>query len=559
MNAARGSLRLVRRALAALTLAAVAFAAAGQRPEYQQSAAVTARYVDLPLETRTPGFVPGRKDFTTQEEMVAFVRRLATRYPNVVLRTMGYSEEQREIPMLILTAEGYSTPAEIARLNRPIVWLIGQQHGDEPAGGEAMLAAAQLLAEGDWKPLLERVTVVIVPRANPDGAAHHRRTTARNVDMNRDHLALALPETQALEAAMLDYPPDVVGDFHEFSVASPWLERLKVIQAVDLMLLYPTNPLVPRSVVELADRSFRPAIERALNANRLSHNWYYTSGYNPEQHAVQLGGTLAGIARNRFGLGGAVSFLFETRGVGIGRQNFGRRVAAHVTAAHALLQTAAEEGPRLRNRLQQARGETLRAAHRAGELPVTWEPTRESWILTMLDPENGQERDLKFNMDSTLTLKTRLSRPRPYAYLLPAGYADVAQRLALQGVAIRVLTEPVRLEVEGYRVLDKKTRSELEDGTVRHEVSTELVQRAAVFGPGSFVIPMQQSLAPVVSAALEPEAPGGFVNLGFIPVDKPPPGRPGASNGVTADVPVYRLPRATALPTRLLHEPPAER
>lgn len=559
MSAARGVPHAWRRALAALVLLAVACAAVAQRPEYQQSAAVNARYVDLPLETRTPAFAPGRKDFTSQEEMLAFVQRLATRYPNVVLRSMGESEELREIPMLILTAEGYSTPAEVARLNRPIVWLIGQQHGDEPAGGEAMLAVAQLLAEGDWKPLLERVTVVIVPRANPDGAAHQRRTTARNVDMNRDHLAVSLPETQALQAAMLDYPPDVVGDFHEFSVASPWIERLKVIQAVDLMLLYPTHPLVPRAVIDLADRSFRPAIERALNANRLSHNWYYTSGYNADQHVVQLGGTQAGIARNRFGLGGAVSFLFETRGVGIGRQNLGRRVAAHVTAARALLQTAAEEGPRLRSRLQQARGETLRAAHRAGELPVTWEPTRESWILTMLDPESGQERDLRINMDSTLNLKPRLSRPRPYAYLLPAGYADVAQRLALQGVAVRVLTEPVRLDVEGYRVLDKKTRSELEDGTVRHEVSTELVPRAAVFGPGSFVIPMQQSLAPVVSAALEPEAQGGFVNLGLIPVDKPPAGRPGPASGVTADVPVYRLPRATALPTRLLREAPGGR
>jgi hypothetical protein len=539
----------MKKVLAAAFLVLCASAAAGQRAEYVQSPAVASRYVDVPLETRTPAFAPGKTGFTTQEEMLAFVQRLAARHPHAVARTLGYSEEQREIPLLIFTAEGYSTPAEITRLNRPIVWLIGGQHGDEPAGGEAMLAAIQLLAEGDWKPLLDRITVIVVPRANPDGAHHNKRTTARNVDLNRDHLALSLPETQALHAAMMDYPPDVVGDFHEFNVVGSWLERLRVVQAVDLMMLYSTHPLVPKPVIELADRSFRPAIERALNSNRLSHFWYFTSGYQAEQNLVQLGGTQPGIARNRFGLGGAVSFLFETRGVGIGRQNLGRRVAAHLTAARALLQVAADEAPRLRSRLQQARAELLRNAAKGQDMTVTFEAPRENWSLPMLDPETGQAREIKVSLENTLAAKPKLLRLRPYAYVLPPGSGHIAKRLMAQGVAVHALTEPVKLDVEAYRVLDKQVKPDLDEGLVRHELSVEPIQRNLAFGLGSYVVPMQQSLAPVVAAALEPEAPGSFANIGLMPVDKP---RNGAA---PVDVPVYRLMRPTPVPTRLLADP----
>jgi len=58
------------------------------------------------------------------------------------------------------------TSTHVLRLHRPVVWLQGLQHGDEPAGGEAMLAIAERLAVGDLAPLLDRITVLIVPRAH---------------------------------------------------------------------------------------------------------------------------------------------------------------------------------------------------------------------------------------------------------------------------------------------------------------------------------------------------------------------------------------------------------
>src|SRR5918997_1070108 len=100
----------------------------------------------------------------------------------------------RDIPSLVFTAEGHTDLRRIRGLRRPVVWLIGQQHGNEPAGGEAMLALASALTDGELRPLLRRVTVVVAPRANPDGAAAFMRRTAQDFDLNRDHLLATLPE-----------------------------------------------------------------------------------------------------------------------------------------------------------------------------------------------------------------------------------------------------------------------------------------------------------------------------------------------------------------------------
>ena len=51
----------------------------------------------------------------------------------------------------------------------------------------------------DRAALLRRVNILALPRANPDGAALFKRSTAQDdIDMNRDHLLLRTPEARAM-------------------------------------------------------------------------------------------------------------------------------------------------------------------------------------------------------------------------------------------------------------------------------------------------------------------------------------------------------------------------
>lgn len=84
------------------------------------------------------------------------------------------------------------------------VLLWSQMHGDEPT---ATLALADLLAwfaapaaEAGLRDFLaERLTLVLVPMLNPDGAQRFVRENAAGLDVNRDARRLATPEGRALE------------------------------------------------------------------------------------------------------------------------------------------------------------------------------------------------------------------------------------------------------------------------------------------------------------------------------------------------------------------------
>ena len=100
-----------------------------------------------------------------------------------------------------------------------------------------------------------------------------------------------------------------------------------------------------------------------------------------------MGGNAPGIARNAFGLMGAVSFLLETRGVGISMESYQRRVATHVSAIEAVLGAAATNAARLKSTVAAAR---KGISERAQRIVISSTPATETVQLPMVDPATGE-------------------------------------------------------------------------------------------------------------------------------------------------------------------------
>jgi hypothetical protein len=505
--------------------------------EYRQSAAVLARYADVPIALDAPALKPGRTAFTSQAEMEAWLAALKARLPGLVLGSLGRSQQGRDIPYLVFTKEGLSDPAAIVALNRPILWFVGLQHGNEPAGGEAMLALVAMLADGELKSFLDQVSVVVVPRANPDGAAAFTRATASRADLNRDHILLTLPESAALHAKLLALPPDVVIDAHEFSVANRWLQKFAVIEASDALFLYATHPMVHPAVTALADGVFRPAIESAWKAHGLTSFWYHTTSYRADDKLVSMGGNAPGIARNTFGLMGAVSFLIETRGVGVGLQGFQRRVATHVVAARAVIAAAAADPARLRATGMQARRGSagdradLIVAHRLAVAPVD---------LPMLDPATAADKPTAVAFRDSRAVTPATTRARPAGYLLLGEAAAAAERLALNAVAVCALAAPATVAAESFVLKGAIKRVNRESINPDQSVEVALAGKTLALPAGTLYVPMNQPPAGIIAAALEPDSPGSFIGTGII-----------AMPAGTGETPIYRVDAAAARTLKL--------
>lgn len=516
---------------------------------YKQSAEVRQRYPDPHVAYATPGFMPGRQDFTSHEEMLAFVEELRRHAGVVQVRMIGKSQEGRAIPALVLTGADARTPAELRQLGRPVVVLAGLQHGNEPAGGEAMLVLARELATGSLRPLLDQLTVVIVPHVNPDGAYYFRRSPYSTIDINRDHVKVDLPETRALHRVVEEYGPHMFIDAHEFSVTNRWIEKFGTLQSYDLMVQYATNPNVHPALTALADQKFLGELRSDVERVGYTHFWYYTTSYNPKNLLVSMGGTTPDIGRNFAGLQNAVSFLVESRGVGIGREGFARRVHTHVVAITSLLNTAAANARQLIDTVDAARADITgrgRDPQAQDLLAVTLKNPVIKRKLMMLDPQSGALKEIEVDWSDSLHAAAEIARARPYAYVLPPVFHDVAGRLMRSGIEVQQLNAPVELNVESYQVTDRRASSTYIEGRITSRVSTEVVPKKIRFPAGSYVFPMAQPNANVIAVALEPESPSSFVSFGMIPVDKK--GSPPTA-AASSEVPVYRVLRPVDLDT----------
>jgi len=142
----------------------------------------------------------------------------------------GYNDDgtpnyrmERTFSMIVAVFSNPSvfSPEDVRALGRPVVWLHGMIHSNEPSSTEGLLPLAQELASGVHDDVLERVTVVMVPRYNVSGAWNNSRTTTdlapvghagapvSGVDMNRDLVGHESIQSRAIRQLHLLYNPVV--------------------------------------------------------------------------------------------------------------------------------------------------------------------------------------------------------------------------------------------------------------------------------------------------------------------------------------------------------------
>ena len=509
--------------VAALVIAGPAAARFDSARVSVEAPAVAARFPDPAVNYDTPGFRVGRDDFTSHAEMMTFVTELRARTGGFTLRIIGASKEGRAIPLLVFASMKTATPEAMLKNGKPTVLIVAQQHGNEPAGSEAALVIAARLAAGDLKPMLDRINVLIVPRANPDGAEAFVRDTSMRIDMNRDHLLLRTTEARAIALVAREYQPDVVIDAHEFTVMDRWVTKFGGVMSYDALIQYATVGNLPPALTREADARFRTAILAALDGAGLRPHWYFTTEAGSSDKTVSMGGVQPDTWRNVGGLRNAVSFLLETRGVGIGRAHFKRRVRTHELTMEALLRTTAAS-PAEVLALTRAAAHGVAAAACGGDYVVESDAARTTHTLTFVDPVTAVDKDVEVPWRSALDIRTLRKRPRPCGYFLDGAQRDAAARLRDLGVVVERLAAPATVRVERFRVVKSEEsrradgRGAIDDpeGVLRITVDTEPVD--ASLPAGTYYISLAQPLANLVAAALEPDSQNSLAANRLLPL-----------------------------------------
>lgn len=141
------------------------------------------------------------------DEVVELIKKSGFAYEKV-----GESFEGRDILKVVV---GYGK-------RKVLLW--SQMHGDEATATMAIFDIfnffkAKFDGFQEFRDLiLSELELHFVPMLNPDGAQRFQRSTAQEIDMNRDAVALQCPESRILKGLVTDLQPEFSFNLHDQSV-----------------------------------------------------------------------------------------------------------------------------------------------------------------------------------------------------------------------------------------------------------------------------------------------------------------------------------------------------
>jgi hypothetical protein len=476
----------------------------------------------------TPAEASGLLRSPSYDETVAWLEELAQAAPEISLVSLGRSPEGRELWMAVVSREGAAHPEALRGNRRPTLFVQAGIHSGEIDGKDAgLMLLRDLTVGGSLGELLEEVNLLFLPilnvdgheRSSPHGRINQRgpaeqgwRTTARNLNLNRDYSKLDAPEMRALVAALNTWRPDLYVDVHvtdgidyQYDVTlgyngphawSPrigaWIES-RLVPAADRDLRALGH--VPGPLIFAVDRTDPSRGIRGWTAGAR-----YSNGYGDLRHLPTL--------------------LVENHSL----KSYARRVLGTRVLLESLLRLLAAEGDSLREAVLADR------ARRPSPLPLTWRlPAAPPPTLEFLGIEwrrspseiSGATRvewtgsPVTLEVPHFLATEPELRTPRPAAYLVPPSHAEVIERLRIHGLRLEELDEARTLEVEMYRIEDPELAGRVYEGHVRVNGSPARETRRETFPAGTVRVPTDQPLGDLAMVLLEPDSPDSFFQWGF--------------------------------------------
>ena len=458
------------------------------------------------------------------DETVAWLKRLVAAAPELEMVSIGKSEEGRDLWLVIASKERAFTPDALRRTGKPTLFAQAGIHAGEIDGKDAgMMLLRDMTVRGTRRDLLDRANFLFVPIYNADG--HERfsrytrinqrgpeeggwRTSARNLNLNRDYVKADLAETRAMIGALRDWQPDLYVDLHvtdgadyQYDVTYGWNGRAG------------WSP----NIAAWLDETFRAPVDLALaEAGHIPGPLIFTED--------PLTGIGSGQADPRLsnGYGDArhlPSVLVENHSL----KPYDQRVLGMYVFLEQALRTLGREAASLRQAAaaDRARRDAVPFSWRVAAGQTDTIELRGIEARRTLSPVSGGVRIEWTGKPATARVPFRsasevvLSAKRPAAYWIPAAWHEVIALLDLHGVRYERVSAPRQVEVTMDRFSDPKFAAVQFEGHVRVTATATPERRRETFPAGSVRVPTDQPLGTLAVLMLEPSSPDSLFQWGF--------------------------------------------
>ncbi|PPU35975.1 M14 family metallopeptidase [Xanthomonas sp. CFBP 7912] len=485
----------------------------------------------LTTQAERSGFVQtGRYD-----EVIALCDAFAQRYPQAVrCIQFGTTPEGRPMKALVVSTSGALDAQSAVQRKLPVVLIQGGIHAGEIDGKDAgFLALRELLDGKAGKGVLDKLVWVFVPVFNVDG--HERfgawnrpnqrgpeqmgwRTTAQNLNLNRDYVKADAPEMQAMLRLVQQWDPLMYVDLHVTDGA-----KFEHDVSVQVEPVHAGDATLQRDGTR-----WRDAVLADLKKQGSLPLPYYPSFVHEDDPASGFADDVSPprfshgyfLLRNRFGM------LVETHSW----KDYPTRVRVTRNAIVSVLQQTARNGT-------QWRADALAADQRAMQLAGTSEPlsfaagpqartvafrgyayTRtpspiSGALMTHYDERTPQI--WKVPLRDQITPDVVVDAPRG-GYLVPAAQAAlVGEKLRLHGIDFQTIGSAAERPVQTFRADKASFAASSNEGHQTLDLIGQWRDESRDVPAGSLFVPIAQPKARLVMAMLEPQAPDSLLQWGF--------------------------------------------
>lgn len=465
----------------------------------------------------------------TYNELIAEYQKIADASPKATLLEYGETDIGMPLHLLVICGHKEFNPKTLRQDGMRIVLINNNIHPGEPAGAEASLQiAAKLLGKNDTiSKILKNTVVCIIPtyniggmlnrspfnRANQDGPESCGfRGNARNLDLNRDFVALQSENAKAFAKIFLKWKPDVFLDTHTTDGSD---------HQNTITLITTASQDLPPSMGSYIDKKMKPELYKTMEQKSkfLMSPYVTVWGKAPDKD-----GFTAGVEEPRYSTGytslfNSLSFMTETHIF----KPFEDRVNAQIDFISCLLSFTSNNAKEIGEIREKAKNELKKQ----DEFPLIWKIDSSKFeMLTFNGYEAGYKpskltgepllyydrtkpytKEIKYYTTST----AKVSIKAPKYYIVPQAWKEAVKRLEWNKVDMKKLSEDIVLDVEMYYIEEYDTKPTPFNGNYLHEnVSVSTKNMKVQFYKGDYVIPVKGIEKHFIIQALEPQAPDSY-------------------------------------------------
>lgn len=473
---------------------------------------------------------------STHAEVMAYIRGLESLgRPQLRVGAFGQSPGGRELPLLVLSSEGFDSPEAARASGKPVVLVQCCIHAGEVEGKEAALMLVRDLLRGPDQDLLEHLTLLVVPIFNADGndamdPAHRAlqierlkgqkgphtsgtRVNAGGINLNRDYIRHEASEMRLLQEHVYQrWTPDLSIDTHATNGS---------VHRFDMTIDIPhTVDSGRREPIDYMRQVLVPEVRAAVKTKAGFESGWYGNFVEDERvldsDGVADPGSAVGegwmtyphhprFGSNYRGLGGRLDLLLECYSY----LGFEERIQTTYAWLLESLRSVARRASEISALVSECQTPPRRVAVRY-RLSIMPEPIE---ILTR-EPRTLAGKPIRLEMPYLARFIGEAVVERPRAYIIPARLAPFfrGHGLRLEAAPASARVERATLEslgaVSGRAILEAS-------GVGQRQVSW--AQGAAQLGSHSLLLSTDQPLGALAVYLCEPESDDGIVEAGLSP------------------------------------------